>query len=125
MKNDEIILIVEDEAITAMLVKKELMSAGYQKCVTSATGEDAVRISSEQAVALILMDINLAGEIDGIEAASQIKAARNIPLIFLSGYSDKEVLKRAEEVHPQNYLVKPVPMPTLLKSVEKALNSGQ
>ncbi len=104
------ILIVEDEAMIAMCIEMELTRAGYGICQQGAvaTGEKAVIIAQRESPDIILMDIRLAGEIDGIEAAQQIQACADIPIIFMTGYPDKAVEERAKKLNPLGYFVKPV-----------------
>ena len=102
------ILVVEDEAMIAMCLKLELKQAGYEVCRHLATGEDAVRIALHESLDCILMDIRLAGTIDGIEAAQQIQARTHIPIIFMTGYPDKAVEERAKALNPLGFFVKPV-----------------
>ncbi len=116
------ILIVEDEAFTAMSLRLELERAGYKVCNILSTGEQAVSFAESNKPDLILMDIRLAGNIDGIEAAEQIKTSQNLPIIFMSGYDDKSSRQRAQKLNPLSYLVKPVTLGDLtdvIESVEK------
>src|SRR4030043_1856411 len=85
------ILLVEDEVITAMLMKIELRKIGYTVAYHVTTGEDAIINAKQNSPDIILMDIRLAGEIDGIEAASIIKSEFDIPIIFITGYEDQTV----------------------------------
>lgn len=101
------ILIVEDEAITAMLLQRQLSQMGYGKPIIVATGEEAVRVAAQSKPAVVLMDINLAGEIDGIEAASRIGKEYDVPIAFVTGYADSDIRRRAEALSPVAYLLKP------------------
>jgi len=102
------ILLVEDEAIPAMMIEMGLMASGFDMCPTVASGEDAILAASQQRPNLILMDIHLAGVINGIEAAEKIIAEYNVPIIFLSGYTDPEMAERAFRLRPLAYRTKPV-----------------
>ena len=82
------ILIVEDEAVTAMELEETLSRRGYEVVGTAANGPDALRIAKERWPDLILMDIRLQGPMDGIETADQINLFYEIPVIFLTAYSD-------------------------------------
>lgn len=100
------ILLVEDEAIIAMAEKMTLEKFGY-KVVTAATGERALSIVEKNpAIDLILMDINLGEGISGTEAAAQILKKHDIPLIFLSGHTEREVVEKTEGITSYGYLVK-------------------
>ena len=92
------IQLVEDEVIVAMLMEDVLNNLGYTVSGHVTTGEDAIISAKQNPPDIILMDIRLAGIIDGIEAASSIKSEFDIPVIFLTGYDDKAVRKRAEKI---------------------------
>jgi len=102
------ILIVEDEAFSAMFLRDALSCEGYQICDTVATGEGAIAIAENKRPDIILMDIRLAGELDGIEAASRIRQKNKIPIIFTTGHSDEKIAARARKVDPVAYLIKPI-----------------
>ena len=107
------ILVVEDEVMIAMCLELELTRAGYEVCQRVAKGEEAVCLAQHESPDCILMDIRLAGEIDGIEAAEQIQAFSSIPIIFMTGYPDKTVEERANVLNPLGFFVKPVRILTL------------
>ena len=108
MKNNLKILLVEDEAIAAMLMKMELRKAGYEVAHHVVSGEEAIISAKQNPPDIILMDIRLAGEIDGIDAASAIKSESNIPVIFITGYNCQAVMERAEKIGHLGYFIKPV-----------------
>jgi PAS domain S-box-containing protein len=90
-----------------------------------ARGEDAIRAAGEIAPDLVLMDITLAGAMNGIEAAGAIRAAHAIPVVFLTAHADAETLERAKRVEPYGYLAKPCGADTLLTTIEMALAKGE
>jgi PAS domain S-box-containing protein len=100
------IMVVEDERITAEDIKDCLMSLGYSVPAVLYSGEDAVKKAGELQPDLILMDIMLEGEIDGIEAAEEIKKHYDIPVIYLTAYSDENTFKRAKKTEPSGYVLK-------------------
>ena len=102
------ILLVEDEAITALLLTRNLKQEGYEVCDPVSTGEAAIRAVKNDHPDVILMDIRLGSQMDGVEAAQTIANSYDIPIIFLTGYGDKETIARAEVVNPAGYLIKPV-----------------
>lgn len=115
------ILIVEDEGISALDLQQRLRSMGYTAPDIVATGEEAV-IKAEQTLPdLILMDIMLKGEIDGITASEQIQASLDIPVIFLTAYADENTLGRAKLTGPYGYLVKPFQERELHITIDMAL----
>lgn len=101
------ILIVEDERIIAADLEESLEEMGYQVCGTTSFGEKAVELAGTRHPDLVIMDIQLEGAMNGLEAAAAIKAKFNIPIIYLSAYSDEEVLAQAEITEPFGYLLKP------------------
>jgi PAS domain S-box-containing protein len=115
------ILIVEDEAIIAMELESQLQGLGYQVTAVVGTGEEAINQVSLEKLDLILMDIKLKGNMDGIEAASQIQSNLDIPIIFLTAYADNEKLKRAKFLLPYGYLLKPVQERELKATIKIAL----
>ncbi len=100
------ILVVEDEKITAEHIKLGLESATYEVAGLVGSGESAVKIVEEQPVDLVLMDIHLKGEMDGIDAAEVIRERFGIPVIFLTAYSDENTVQRAKITEPSGYILK-------------------
>lgn len=101
------ILIVEDEGIEALDLQQRLASQGYTVTAIVSDGEDAILKVQETSPDLVLMDIMLQGEIDGITAAEEIRQRYNIPVIFTTAYADEETLQRAKLTEPYGYIVKP------------------
>ncbi len=116
------ILIVEDEALSAMSLAESLTRMGYQVVDTVDTGEGAVEAVERHPVDLILMDIMLKGSMTGIEAAKRINAKADVPVIYLSAYSDDETLEGAKATKPYGYIVKPYPDREIRAAVEMALH---
>ncbi len=112
------ILVVEDEAMTAMMMQMMLEHAGYRVLKSVASGEDAVKYALALKPELILMDIRLAGKMNGIEAVTEIKKTADIPVIFLSGYSDDTIKAEAGSLNPLAYIVKPVKASELFQIIE-------
>jgi PAS domain S-box-containing protein len=100
------ILVVEDERITAKDIKRSLEKAGYNVPETVSTGEDAIKLSEKYKPDLVLMDIKLEGEVDGIDAAETITSKFAIPVIYLTSYSDKSTVERAKTTHPSAFILK-------------------
>ena len=115
------ILVVEDEHIVAMGIKKMLKSLGYQVTGIASTGEDAISKAESTFPDLVLMDIMLKGNIDGIEAAREIITRFGLPVVYLSAYSDSQILERAKQTGPFGYIVKPFEERDLHSSIEVAL----
>ncbi len=100
------ILVVEDERITAEDIKSGLECAGYNVPALVSSGEDAIEKAGKLKPDLVLMDIKLKGKMDGIEAAEQIKYLYNIPVIYLTAYSDEYTVQRAKITEPSGYIIK-------------------
>ena len=115
------ILIVEDESIIALDIKTSLLEAGYGVAAIVMSGEEAVESAAIYQPDLILMDIRLRGAIDGIEAARQIRAQSNVPIVFLTAYTDRDTLNRAKATDPFGYLIKPFDDHNLIITIEIAL----
>ncbi len=119
------VFIVEDEVLVARDIKSRLEKLGYQVIGTAARGDDAVsRVLSERPD-LILMDINLKGDMDGIEAADRIRAEADLPIIFCTAYSNDETLARAKVTVPYGYVLKPFDNRELEITIEIALHKHQ
>ena len=101
------ILIVEDESIIALDVRDRLESLGYAIAGAVSSGTEAVQAAAETRPSVVLMDIRLKGAMDGVQAAEQIRARFDIPVVYLTAYSDETTLQRAKVTEPFGYLLKP------------------
>jgi signal transduction histidine kinase/CheY-like chemotaxis protein len=119
------ILIVEDEAIIAMEIENSLQNLGYEVTSIADAGEKAIIKAEEDKPDIILMDINLKGNIDGIEAANVIRSKSDTPVVFLTAYHDDERLSRAKSTMPLGYIIKPVQDKELRVSLEIALHMAK
>ena len=115
------ILVVEDEAIIAMGLRDRLRALGYTVGATVSSGQEAVDRALEIRPDLILMDIRIRGDTDGIEAASEIHEHLDVPVIFLTAYADDETLQRARVTEPYGYILKPFEERELHTNIEIAL----
>ncbi|MBE2181172.1 MAG: diguanylate cyclase [Chthoniobacterales bacterium] len=116
------ILIVEDEAITALDLENEIRDMGYEVCGIADTADEAERLVREHAPDLILMDVRLAGSGDGIDAAHRISAIHNAAVVFLSAHSDGATLERALDASPFGYIIKPFRAIELKVTLDVALS---
>lgn len=116
------ILVVEDEGIVALDLHGRLRSMGFQVSGIAATGEDAIRSAREQQPDLILMDIRLKGEMDGIQAAAEIRKQWPIPIVFVTAHANDSAVKRAMQTGPFGYIVKPFDEKQLRATIEMALH---
>jgi PAS domain S-box-containing protein len=119
------ILITEDETIVALDIKKKLVKLGYNVTDIVSTGEEAIAKAGETNPDLILMDISLEGDMDGIEAAKRIRSRYDIPIIYLTAHSDKKTLDRAKVTEPLGYIVKPFERASLHATIEMAIYKHQ
>ena len=118
---NERILIVEDEGIVILHIRKALENLGYIVAGIANYGDDAIVKATEIRPDLVLMDIVLKGKVDGIEAAEKIHAILNIPVIYLTAHADEGTLQRAKVTGPFGYIVKPFRERDLHIAIEFAL----
>ncbi|MEX0929115.1 MAG: response regulator [Balneolales bacterium] len=118
-------MIVEDEFILAQDIKNRLTALNYNVVGLCSNGDDALKKAQTLKPDLVLMDIRLEGDKDGIETADGIQKDMDIPVIFLSAYADKETVKRARISEPMGYLIKPVEEKELETTIEMALHKHQ
>lgn len=118
---DARILVVEDEAIEALDIQQRLVGAGYPLPEVAYSGEEGVARAEEMRPDLVLMDIMLGGEIDGVAAAEQILSRLDVPIIFLTAYVDESTFQRAKITEPYGYIVKPFHERALLTAIEMGL----
>ncbi len=116
------ILVVEDENITAIDLQNRLESMGFEVPVIVSSGEDAILKAEENRPDLVLMDIVIKGELDGIDAAEHIRNNFDIPVVYLTAYADDLTLHRAKVTEPFGYIIKPCEERELYTTVEMALN---
>lgn len=115
------ILVVEDEPMSALHIQTRLEFMGYRVIAAVSSGEDALRIIKQTPPDLVLMDVNLAGEMDGIDTTEQIQSAHDIPVVFLTACDDEQTLQRARITTPYGYLLKPFSERELHVTLEIAL----
>lgn len=124
MKNHRI-LIVEDDAISVASLRQIVEQMGYMVAGMAATGEEGISLAISENPDVVLMDIRLRGEMSGIEAAEQIRSQSDIPIIYLTAYSEDNLLNEASVTQPYGYLVKPVRDRELRASIETALYKAE
>ena len=119
----ETILVVEDDGLIALYLTELMEKAVYRIVGTVSAGEMALRMLEDSPKPdLILMDIGLAGSIDGIETTRQIRQRYSIPLIFITAYTSERTLERMREVSPDGYIVKPFLDKDVLAVIRKTLD---
>lgn len=114
------VLIVEDEVITALDIKRSLERLGFDVLSIEDTGKDAIYKIEELKPDLVLMDIVLKGEIDGIETTELIKSRFDVPVVYLTAYSDENTFERAKLTEPYGFIVKPAGVYELKCNIENA-----
>ena len=117
------LLIVEDEAIVSLYLRSSLEAFGHTVVGLAPTGAQAVKNALSSYPDLILMDIRLNGDTDGIEAAKQIRNHRPAPVIFITANTDDMVMRRASELEPLGYLSKPLDVTALRGIMESAVRT--
>ena len=116
------ILIVEDERLIAHSIQRALLSAGYEVSGISSSALGAIAILESNHTDLVLMDIRIQGDLDGVDTANLIGDRFHLPVIYLTAHADEPTLKRAKTTSPFGYLMKPVNYGQLQSSIEVALH---
>jgi CheY-like chemotaxis protein len=115
------ILIVEDEMIVVMELRARLKDSGYAVAAVATSGKEAIEKAIQTRPDLVLMDIRLKGEMNGIKTAQEIQAHLDIPVVYLTALADDNTLQRAKIREPLHYVVKPFDEKELLKTIKTAL----
>jgi two-component system cell cycle sensor histidine kinase/response regulator CckA len=115
------VMVVEDERVIALDISDSLMAMGYEVTGTAATGHECVQAAAQRRPDLVLLDIHLAGELDGIEVAHLLRERFQVPVVFLTAYADEQTLDRAKLTGALGYLTKPFRKPDLRSAVEVGL----
>ncbi len=123
MEEKKKVLIVEDDKLLALVEERLVERLGFQVVGTAISGEEAIILVQENNPDIILMDISLKGEMDGIDAVEKIRKELNTPVIYLSGNSDKFNYERAKKTNFIDYLVKPVTADDLVGPLKKAVSA--
>ncbi len=119
------ILVVEDESITALDIQRTLQDMGYDVPCTVASGEEAIQKAHENKPDLVLMDVVLAGQMNGIEAAEQICSRLKIPVLYVSASVNKEMLEKNGKNEPLDLIAKPFDEKQLKDAIESAIKENK
>src|SRR5262249_5003286 len=119
------ILVVEDESIVAFDIASRLRRLGHEVVGTARSGDAAYELCEAHRPDLVLMDVRIEGEEDGIEVAHRIRAAFDTPVVFLTAYADPVTLERARSAAPLGYIVKPFDQRDIEVTVQTALGRGR
>ncbi|RPI72074.1 MAG: response regulator [Ignavibacteriales bacterium] len=122
MQDKAKIMIVEDEEIVAFDLRKTLEKLGYNVISQASTGVDAIEKAEHDKPDVILMDIRLKNELDGIDAAQIISFKRKIPIIYLTSFNDDEIRKRARGTSASAFLLKPFDEDNLKITIDNAIS---
>ena len=117
------VLIVEDEILPAVHIQMEINKLGYCSLKPVYRGEDAIKVAEQEKPEVILMDIRLAGEIDGIEAAQKILSLYQPSIIFMTGYLHDEIIERVNKLNHAGYFLKPIHISKIHQVIESIYNN--
>lgn len=116
------ILLVEDERIIAMDIQLSLNELGYEAYAIASSADEAIALASARCPDLVLLDIRIAGGLDGIETAKLLKTRFQVPVVFLTAHADAAIIERAKSAEPYAYLLKPVNRAELHSAIEIAMH---
>src|SRR5689334_25349829 len=119
------ILIVEDQGIVATDIESCLMDDGFEVTAIATSMKDAIREASVCPPDLVLMDIRIQGEADGIEAADYLRREFGLPIVYLTAHDDQDTLTRARRTQPMAFLIKPFKPTELTSTVQIAINRSR
>lgn len=117
------VLIVEDEMITALDLSTGLEREGYHIVGIADNAEEAIHLFKEHQADIILMDINIRGAMDGIDATRELLKIRQMPIIYLTAYTDEETIRRVKEIQPAAFLTKPFSIDNVRVAIELAVSN--
>jgi two-component system, response regulator PdtaR len=117
------ILLVEDEAIVALDLAKGLERDGYEVAGIADSAEEALEIFRSKEIDIVLMDVNIIGDKDGIETAMELLKYRQVPLIYLTAFTDAGTIERAKHTHPSAFLAKPYNLTNVRIAIELAISN--
>jgi len=118
------VLLVEDDDVLAKIAETRLRNLGYELAGRAMTAAEAMAIVVNNRPDIVLMDITIKGNIDGIDTAHMIKKGFRIPVVFLTSHSDDALLQRAKATSPDGFITKPYTDDTLRVAIELALKKG-
>jgi CheY-like chemotaxis protein len=117
-------MIVEDEVIAAMATERMLKKLGFEVCGNVTSGEEALETMDHECPDVVIMDIRLDGELDGIETTLLIKQQRDVPVIFVTAYCDDTTVSRASAANPLAFISKPLDITLLQQALSGLIVSG-
>ncbi|MBD3307070.1 response regulator [candidate division KSB3 bacterium] len=114
-------LIIEDEMLIAMRLRKKFIEMGYHVCSLAATGRKALEIAEREQPDVVLVDIKLSGGMSGIEAAQKLHDRFGIPFVYATGYESQEIMDQAMATNPLGYFLKPLRCEEISQTIQAAL----
>lgn len=114
-------MVVEDEGVVSIDIRKMLKKAGYSIAAVAFQGKEAIVKAEQSCPDLVLMDIGLKGDMDGIETAKRIRDRLDVPVVFLTGFADDATMAKAQEVNPSGFIIKPINEEELNKTLDDIL----
>lgn len=120
--NKTSVLVVEDDNVMAKIAEMRLISLGYEMCCRATTAAEAIDAVVNYKPDVVLMDINIKGNIDGIDTARMIKKGFKIPIIYATAHTDEATLERARETRPDGFISKPYKDDNIRVAIELALD---
>jgi PAS domain S-box-containing protein len=118
---EKTILIVEDEGVVALSMQEALKKLGYRVVAIAVTGNEAIALAMQHKPDVVLMDIHIKGDMDGIQTTEKLNEISDVPVIFLTAYADDETIQRAVKTRSHSYLVKPYNPRELYSNIEFAI----
>ena len=118
------VLLVEDEMVIALFYMRTLTTFGVTVRLAHSGEEALAQVAADPSLDLLIMDINLPGELDGIETCVRIRQKHDIPALYVTAYSDPETRARAEQTEPLGFLVKPIDAEVLGQEVLRCCRGG-
>jgi CheY-like chemotaxis protein len=119
------VIIVEDESITALHIARQLRHLGYEVVALARSGPQAIEHALSRHPQVVLMDIQLQGTMDGIDAARHIQASAPIPVVYMSANADATTVERIQAAQPAGFVPKPIHFPTLHALLQRVLSGRQ
>ena len=116
------VMVVEDEVLIGLMLVRKLRAYGYDVDDVVTTGEESVERAGRTRPSVVLMDVTLAGQMNGLEAAQKIKDKYNIPIIIFTGYNDKLIHDQARQIDPVAILAKMDPISDIIAAIETAVS---
>ena len=121
VSNDPRALIVEDEALIAEELRERLSRLGFTVIAAVSSGEEGIELATRELPDLVLMDIRLSGDKDGVQAAREIREQVDIPIVYLTAHSDRRTVERANQTDHDGFILKPFLRSELQSTIEVAL----